>query len=191
MRLIIYSILLPALLALTILFACLSLADWAGILLTWVFFTPVFIDLFIMALGRKRQNKITAVKYLVYVCIYIDTIQKADAEANENRKKLDLAKINERERMLIIEHRLTEPIDIKAIPLNIVNQYEGDILKQLKVLFGRGAATEYAKIKESELQRHLLEIIKTQARKIKITEQEKVINNLQFDKIGISLVPIS
>jgi len=139
-----------------------------------------------MALGRMRQRKISAIKYLINLCVYIDILQHEETKTNEHRKNLDLSKVSERERLLVIEHKLTEPIDIVSVPLNIVTQSEKDILVQLKILFGRGANIELNNIKASQKQRHLLEIIKSQSKKIKITEQEKIINNLLFDNIGLT-----
>jgi hypothetical protein len=176
---------LPILFALTVIFACFDFIDWVSILFTWLFFTPVFIDLLIMAFERKRQKKITAIKYLINLCVYIDTIQKDSAEVNEKRKNFDMSKvISKRERLFVVENKLTEPLDIGAMPIEIFKQQSKEIITQFNILFNKhNASLEYERIQNTP--KYMIEIIKKQSTTIKITEQEKILNHLQFNKIGL------
>ena len=185
-RLIIYAIIILSLTVLTIIFNCLCLIGWVETIFAWTFFLPIFVDLGYMAITKIWQSKILAIKYLINLCIYINRLIKLETQTNENRNNFDISKAqSEREKRIVIENKLTEPIDIKSIPVKIIKGQEKDIINHLNLLYSnQNTKNESEKINSNP--KHLLIIIQNQIDKIKVTEQEKILNDLQIEKLGIN-----
>ena len=166
-RLIIYSATILALIILTVTLSCLNLIGWVEIIFTWAFFLPVFVDMGYMAIKGMRQRKVLAIKYLVDLCVHINDVIDTKKQSNENNKNPDAPKT-----------------DIAAIPGNIVKRHLKEIFRQIKLLYGeKKSKEELSSIKNNP--KRLTDIIEFQLNKTKITEEEKILNNLPLEKLKL------